>query len=160
LVLDAAWMSPTFDPPRRQYELSHTYDGVTIVGPRLAELIRGWPGVRLDPLPAAPMFCRLGATQLVEFDLDRGRPRQSKSCETCHRFTQIALGRGRWLRVGASVPDGLARTDLEVGSAFDRPKNRKLQHPLLIVNHRFWSMLDRAGLGIHGDPVRIVSQQD
>jgi hypothetical protein len=149
-------MSPTFVPPRQQYDLSHTYDGVTIVGERMTDLIRTWPGVALDPLPAAPHLSRLSSTQFVQFDLDRGTPTQTALCDTCQRYSQVATGNGRWLEPGCSVPDGLNRTDLDVGSAFDHPHNRMLQHPLLVVNRQYWFQLQEAGLGVHGDPVKMV----
>jgi hypothetical protein len=155
LVLDANWMSPTFVPPRSQYDLSHTYDGVTIVGERLADLIRTWPGVTLDPLTAAPNLSRLMATQVVKFDLDRGKPTQAAWCDTCHRYSQVATGKGRWIEPGGVLLDGLSRTDLVVGSAFDRPRNRMLQHPFLVVNHEYWALL--AGMGVQGRPVEVVS---
>jgi hypothetical protein len=136
--------------------MSHTYDSVTIVGERLADLIREWPGVKLDPLPAAPKFCRLSSTQVVEVDLEHRPPKRTHWCETCGRFTQIATGGSRWLKSGTIVPDGLVCTDLTYGSAFDRPTNRMLQHPLLIVNHRFWSLIDQAGFGIQGVPVEAA----
>ena len=153
LVIDAEWMNPTFVPPRTRYEMSHTYDGVTIVGERLTDLIRDWPGAKLDPLPAAPMFCRLSSTRLVEVNLDHHPPNRTHWCETCGRFTQIATGGNRWLKDGTIVPDGLVRSDIAYGSAFDHPRNRMLQEPMLLVNHQFWSLIDRAELGVRGIPV-------
>jgi len=153
LVIDADWMNPTFVPARTRHEMSHTYDGVTIVGGKLADLIRDWPGVKLDPLPAAPMFCRLTSTQFVEVDLEHQPPNRTHWCERCGRFKYIATGGNRWLKDGSIVPDGLVRTDLTYGSAFDHPRNRMLQHPLLIVNHHFWSLIERGRFGVTSVPV-------
>jgi hypothetical protein len=153
LVIDVEWMNATFVPRRTRAEMSHTYDGVTIVGEKLADLIRDWPGVQLDPLPAAPLFFRLSSTQVVEVDLEEHSPTRTHWCETCGRFKYIATGGNRSLKRGTIVPDGLVRTDITYGSAFDHPKNRMLQHPLLIVNRHFWSLIDRAGLGIRSDDV-------
>lgn len=150
LVIDADWMNPTFSPPTTRSEMTHTYDGVTIVGERLADLIRDWPGVELDPLPAMPMFCRLRSTQVVEVDLEHHPPIRTHWCETCGRFTQIATGGNRWLKGGTTIPDGLARTDVAYRSAFDHPRNRMLQEPLLIVNTHFWSLIDWAEHGVRG----------
>ena len=156
LVIDADWMNPTFVPPRTRDEMSHTYDGVTIVGERLADLIRAWSGVQLDPLPAAPMFCRLSSTQVVELDLEHHPPNRTHWCETCRRFKYIATGGNRWLKDGTVVSDGLVRTDVAYGSAFDHPRNPMLQQPLLIVNDHFWSLIDRAGLGVRSTPVEAA----
>lgn len=156
LVLDPQWMNPTFVPPRTQYDFSRTYDGVTIVGEQMSNLIRTWPGVQLDPLPAAPHLSRLHASQIVKFDLDRGAPTQTAWCDTCRRYTQVSVGNGRWLQRGSVVPDGLSRTDLEVGSAFDKPHNRKLQRPILVVKPSYWMRLREADLGVQADPVRMT----
>lgn len=113
-------------PPRLNYDVSTSYDGVVVVSPRFRAVYgrTGMVGLRFVEL--AGYAFAVQATEIVPFDAQKRGTRLESQCSVCRQYESIVGATPAYLMSGARVPEmGFARTDLEFGSGDE-------QMPLLI----------------------------
>ena len=104
---------------RRKYEVSATYDGVTVVSRRFQSVYDSnrLEGLVFQELPSAPDFLAVMATDVVQFDAKERETRFINKCPVCGRFEEVIGATPAYLMEGEVVPDrGFVRSDLEFAS--------------------------------------------
>jgi len=106
---------------KRRYDISSSYDGVSVVSRRFKELYdrTALTGLRFSDLgDDAFAIC---ATEVVQFDTQRRGTRLEKKCDVCGRYESVVGATPPCLLPGRVVsPLSFARTDLEFGSADEK----------------------------------------
>ena len=104
---------------KRRYDISCTYDGVTVVSHRFKDVYEtnNLTGLKFIPLPDDPDFFQIQATDIVPFDANRRGTRFEKQCSVCGHYKSVVGATPVYLKDGSSIPDkGFVRTDLEFAS--------------------------------------------
>jgi hypothetical protein len=127
---------------KRKYDLSITYDGLTIA----SELFRSvcetndLTGLEFRQLPDDTRFFAVHATRAVEFDAVRRKTRFIKPCQQCGRYESVVGATPVYLKAGSTVGEReFVRTDLEFGSNDEK-------HPLLLCGFVAAEALNEAKL--------------
>ncbi len=136
---------------KRKYDISCTYDGVTVVSERFESVCdaSGLTGLSFQKLPDDPEFYAIQASETVAFDAERRKTRFLKQCDRCRHYDSVTGATPVFLKEGQHVPSrGFVRTDLEFGSGDEK-------HPLLLCGEDAASILKTSGLkGIDLTPIR------
>jgi hypothetical protein len=126
--------------PAMKMDISMTYDGVTVVTPRLVDVVlqQKLKGLRFHALGGA--FSALLATRRVAFDTVARRTRFEGKCDTCGQYDAVTGATPAFLCPPVEIaPDEFVWTDVEFGS-------RDEKHPLLICGVAAGTALRRAKL--------------
>ncbi len=113
---------------KRKYDISVTYDGVTVVSIRFKTAYEKecLSGLSFRQLPDDPDFFAISAAEKVEFDAERRKTRFVKPCPACNHFESVVGATPVYLKTGATIGiREFVRTDLEFGSNDEK-------HPLLL----------------------------
>ena len=125
---------------KRKYDISSSYDGVTMVSRRFKELYEhsGMTGLQFTDLGDDAFAIR--STNIVRFDTLRSAVRFVKKCDVCGRYESVVFSGAVALLPGNVVPPvGFARTDLEFASGDEK-------HPILLCGDEVAKMLWAAKL--------------
>lgn len=113
---------------KRKYDISCTYDGITVASNRFKEVYDAnhLQDLRFIPLPDDPSFYQIQARAIVRFDAEQRGTRFEKICAVCGQYESVVGATPVYLRQDESIPkSGFARTDLEFASGDEK-------HPLLL----------------------------
>jgi hypothetical protein len=113
---------------RRQFDLSCTYDGVTVASSRFRDFVQEHKirGIEFRRLPDDRAFHQVVVTKQVQFDAERRETRFEDQCPICRRFDSVAGATPAYLLPGEIVdPMEVVRTDVEFGSGDE-------QNPVLV----------------------------
>ena len=128
--LSDKWNEPLYGLKikRRKYDLSSTYDGVTIASERFLSLYQesGFTGLRFRRLPDDPAFHDIYPIREVQVDQGRSLLRLKRWCPVCSRYG-CALGPRVEFAPDTVVEDReFARSDLEFADGDEK-------YPLFLV---------------------------
>lgn len=155
LVTRLDWLNPTFLLERTGFDVSFTWDLAPTVSERFVTFVSAYPGARFLPLPAAPGFSLFILDPIVPFDAERRGTKLMDPCSGCARFTQIAGADPVYLKPGPVLPKGFSRTDIEFGSARERPDRATAQSPQFLVDPELGEALASQALrGLRLEPIR------
>jgi len=155
LITQPDWINPTFLLERTGFDISYTWDSAPIVSARFVEFASAYPGARFLPLPSAPGFALFVVDPIVPFDAERRGTEFMDPCPGCARFTQIAGADPVYLKPGTVLPKGFSRTDIEFGSARERPDRATAQSPQFLVDPELGEALASQALrGLRLEPIR------
>jgi hypothetical protein len=124
---------------KRRYDISCTYDGVTVVSGRFKAVYydNQLTGLIFKRLPDDPEFDAIQATEIIKIGFD-SRTKFVKQCRVCGRYESVVGPNFALLE--RAVPDrGFAQTDLEFASGDEK-------HPILLCGVESGSILRRAKL--------------
>ena len=131
---------------KRKYDISVTFDGVTLVSKRFQSAYESaaLSGLAFKQLPDDADFLAVRPSRSVEFDAERRKTRFINRCATCCRFESVVGATPVYLKAGTII--GLkefVRTDLEFGSNDEK-------HPLLLCGRTAAEVIKNAKFkGIH-----------
>jgi hypothetical protein len=112
-------VNPSFSAKKRDWHISATYDGYTLVSYKFRDFCRqhAWQGMDFVRLPADNDFFVLRLALILPFDADRRRTRFLDKCPTCGAFYGVIGATPAYLRgVTEPIQDGFFRSDFEFGS--------------------------------------------
>jgi hypothetical protein len=127
---------------RRKYDISCTYDGLTIVSQRFRDIVEAESlhGLVFRQLPDDPGFYAIQAKPVVKFDAVRRGTTFENQCPVCGYYEEVIGATPVYLKERETVPvRGFARTDLEFASG-------DAKHPLLLCDLETGRVLKNAGL--------------
>ena len=127
---------------KRRFDVSVTYDGVTIVSSAFRKWYEsaGIEGLVITPLPDDPDFASIVTTTVVAFDSLRRHTRFLNACDLCGRYKEVIGANPVFLKPGHVVPArGFCGTDIEFGSGDGK-------HPLLLCGAETANLIVRAKL--------------
>jgi hypothetical protein len=127
---------------QRQYDLSITYDGITIASSAFKRVYDDacLKGLVFRAVPTDPEFYGIQATGVVLFDYERRRTRFMKKCGSCGHWEAVIGVTPVLLKTGCVIGDlEFVRTDLEFGSCDGK-------HPMILCGAVAGSVLGRSGL--------------
>lgn len=127
---------------RRHFDISTTYDGVTVVSRRFAQWLDRLRlgGVEVRQLPDDRQFYQLIVRRVVELDAVRQGVLFEDRCPICGRYDSVVRAFPVYLKADQVVAEcDIVRTDLEFGTADE-------QSPLLIVGNQLADMLRETGM--------------
>ncbi len=105
---------------KKSYDVSSTYDGITIVSDAFKEVYERnrFTGLVFQPLPDSPSFYGVQATRTVQYDAGRRGTRFLDQCSSCGRYESIVGATPVYLKPGMVIGDlEFVRTDVEFGSS-------------------------------------------
>ena len=141
-----------FRVKRNNFNMSHTYDGATIVSQKFRDfcLRHSYVNVKFYQIEKQPGFYLLKVDTIVEFDSQRRRTRFEDFREECKMYNSVAGADPVCLKTKDCLADGFYRTDLLFGSGYE-------QHPLIIIGvETFKKMKFEKFKDIHFSPVKDV----
>jgi hypothetical protein len=103
---------------KRRFDMSTTYDGITIVSRRFIEVYREarLKGLEFKSLPNDDLFSRANASVILKLDAVRAETRFGKRCSKCKLFKEVTGAFPIVFVAGSKLaPRGFARSDLEFG---------------------------------------------
>lgn len=103
---------------KRHYDISSTYDGITVVSERFMSAYEeaSLNGLAFRQLPDDAEFFSINATRTVEFDAERSQTRFINECPQCKHFQSVVTPY-EYLKTGNQIGDReFVRTDLEFAS--------------------------------------------
>lgn len=122
-VVDREYVNPGFKLNMKRYDLSHTYDGCTIVSASFKEFCERekYSGVRFLLIGSTPEFYRLRLDNVVDFDAERRGTRFGRRCSQCDKYKSVIGATPCYLKgLARPLADGLYRTDLEFGDGDEK----------------------------------------
>jgi ribosomal protein S14 len=127
---------------KRRYDISCTYDGVTVVSECFKSTYEAasLKGLTFCRLPDDNAFFAISAGRVVPFDADRRETRFIDQCPKCGRFESVVGATPAYLKKGTRIgPREFVRTDLEFASEDEKS-------PLLICGEQAAKVLSKAKL--------------
>jgi hypothetical protein len=127
---------------KRRYDISETYDGVTVVTQRFKSvyMVGGLSGLSFRQLSNDTEYFAIQAVRSVPFDAERRRTRFLGLCPTCKRYESVIGATPGYIKTGYGVAGNeFVRTDLEFGSGDEKS-------PLLICGEHAAGVLRREKL--------------
>lgn len=141
---------------KRKYDISATYDGVTVVSERFKMVYEenNLSGLVFRQLPDDSAFFAIYPSRAVEFDAQRRKTRFIKPCPQCGHFESVVGATPVYLKVGVEIGERqFVRTDLEFGSLDEK-------HPLLLCGEYAAHALSKAMLkGLDLIPVGEIAPE-
>ncbi len=108
---------------KRKYDISETYDGVTVVSERFKSVyaVSGLSGLSFRQLANDAEFFAVQAVRIVLFDSERRSTRFLAFCSTCKRYASVIGATPAYIKAGCAVAaNEFVRTDLEFGSGDEK----------------------------------------
>jgi hypothetical protein len=138
---------------KRKWDISTTYDGVTIATHRFKSIYHSHDlsGLVFRQLPDDRDFFAINALKVVEFDAERRMTRFINPCPQCGHYESVVGATPVFLKEGSDFePKEFVRTDLEFGSIDEK-------HPLLICGEFAAKTLSDAKLkGLDLSPIDAI----
>lgn len=149
----AKWTEPLdgLKLAKRKYDLSTTYDGVTVASRKFIELyeLHGLAGLAFRQLPNDPTFFAVVAEKAVAFDAARRQTRFEDLCPICKHYRTVVVATPVYLKPGYKIgAKEFVRTDLEFASGDEKS-------PLLLCGEEAAKVLKGAKLkGIYLEAIK------
>ena len=139
--LDFSPTNPKYVLRKGKDDVSHTYDGQTIVSKAFKEHCErnGYRGIRFGAFENDPNHFHLILTQIVKFDAIRRKVRFENLCPQCGNYESVVGARPAYLLVDKALDDGFYRSDLLFASGNEK-------HPLTLVGIQTRAKLKVSGL--------------
>ncbi len=126
----------------RRFDISVTYDGVTVVSHRFHEVYKNdqLKGLTFQLLPDDEEFFAIQATHVVEFDVERRETSFERQCKKCGLFESIVGATPVFLRSNSTIGTReFVRTDIEFAS-------NDAKHPLMLCGSTAATILKSSSL--------------
>ena len=122
------YINDKFSVKRKNYSLSNTYDGATIVSQKFRDfcLRNSYLNVEFYQIRKQPELHLMKVNSIVEFDTDRRGTRFEDFKQDCNMYNSIVGAHPTCLKTATVLLDDLNRTDVLFGSGYE-------QHPLIII---------------------------
>lgn len=122
------YINEKFRVKRKNYNLSYTYDGATIVSQKFRDfcLRNSYSGLEFYQLKKQPELYLLKVNSIIEFDTNRRQTRFEDFHEECNSFNSIVGAHPTCLTTTTALPDNFMRTDVLFGSGYG-------QSPITII---------------------------
>jgi hypothetical protein len=153
--IDYHAINPNYRPPRSRYDMIGTYDGDTLVSPRLQDYLErhGGPGLRFVPLPRSDRYVAVMTSNVLRL-IPPVTLQKAEYCEVCKQYKSVwglPMVNDKWhLRfegIEGPIRSGWYETDLIAGYG-------PTMGPDVIVGIDLWEdMVARGFKGVHGLPV-------
>ncbi|QTE23355.1 hypothetical protein [Polaribacter cellanae] len=115
-------INPQYKLKKKQYDLSHTYDGYTIVSERFKQfcLKNNFKGLVFSPLPNDKNFYVFRSNNIFEIDPIRRKVKFDRYCDKCKRFTSVAGGTPAFSKYSdKKLKNTIYRSDIEFGGIYE-----------------------------------------
>jgi hypothetical protein len=139
--LDFFRTNPAYRLTKCRGDISHTYDGQTIVSKAFRDFCRnnGYQGVRFETFENNPHHFHLKVDEVVSFDAVRRKTRFENLCPECGNYESVVGAKPAYLLIDHILKDEFFRSDLLFASGNEK-------HPLTIVGVETKAKLKVSGL--------------